>query len=50
MSFQRLLRALGSLAIAVPLLLAIGGVLAWGTIYEARFGTAAVQRTVYHSW
>ena len=24
--------------------------LAWGTIYEARFGTAAVQRFVYHAW
>ncbi len=43
-------RFLGSLAVAVPLLIAIAGVLAWGTIYEARFGTAAVQRFVYQSW
>ncbi len=35
---------------AVSLLIAIAGVLAWGTIYEARFGTAAVQRVVYTSW
>ena len=35
---------------AVGLLLAIGAVLAWGTIYEARFGTAAVQQLVYRSW
>ncbi len=35
---------------AVPLLIAIAAVLAWGTIYEARFGTAAVQRTVYQAW
>ncbi len=43
-------QALGSLALAVLLLLAIAGVLAWGTLYEARFGTAAVQQAVYRSW
>ena len=41
---------LGSLAIAVPLLIIIAVVLAWGTIYEATHGTAAVQRFVYHAW
>ena len=35
---------------AVALLVVIATVLAWGTIYEARFGTAAVQQFVYHSW
>ncbi len=35
---------------AVSLLVAIAAALAWGTIYEARFGTAAVQRFIYHSW
>ncbi len=35
---------------AAPLLLAIAAVLAWGTIYETRFGTAAVQRFVYRAW
>ena len=35
---------------AVTLLLAIALVLAWGTFYEARFGTPAAQRFVYHSW
>jgi len=35
---------------AVTLLVTIAAVLAWGTIYEARFGTAAVQRAVYQSW
>ncbi len=35
---------------AVTLLLVIAGVLAWGTMYETRFGTAAVQRFVYHAW
>ena len=46
----RILRFLGSLTIAVPLLITIAVVLAWGTIYEASFGTAAVQRFIYHSW
>ncbi|MBI3009880.1 MAG: cytochrome c biogenesis protein ResB [Candidatus Omnitrophica bacterium] len=45
-----LIRFLGSLSIAVPLLIAIAAVLAWGTIYETRFGTAAVQRFIYTSW
>ena len=47
---RRVVKLLGSLAIAVPLLIIIAAVLAWGTIYEARFGTAAVQRVVYHAW
>ena len=47
---KRWVQLLGSLRIAVPLLIAIAAVLAWGTIYEARFGTAAVQRFIYHSW
>src|SRR3989338_1742247 len=46
----RLARFFGSLAIAVPLLIAIAIVLAWGTLYETRFGTAAVQRVVYRAW
>lgn len=46
----RLLKWLGSLRIAVPLLIIIAAVLAWGTIYESRFGTAAVQRFVYRAW
>jgi len=46
----RVARWLGSLAVAIPLLGAIGGVLAWGTFYEARYGTAGVQRFVYQSW
>jgi hypothetical protein len=45
-----LMRWLGSLHLAAPLLVAIAGVLAWGTIYETRFGTAAVQRAVYQAW
>ena len=46
----RLLKMLGSLTLAAPLLVVIAGVLAWGTIYETRFGTAAVQRFVYQAW
>jgi hypothetical protein len=46
----RAIRLLGSLRIAVLLLVAIAIVLAWGTIYEARYGSAAVQRFIYHAW
>ncbi|MBI1953202.1 MAG: cytochrome c biogenesis protein ResB [Candidatus Omnitrophica bacterium] len=35
---------------AISLLVAIAAVLAWGTFYEVRFGTAAVQRFIYQSW
>ena len=45
-----LIRLLGSLTIAVPLLVTIAAVLGWGTFYEARFGTAAVQHFFYQSW
>jgi len=45
-----MLRLIGSLKIAVVLLIAIAAVLAWGTIYEVRYGTAAVQQFVYTSW
>ena len=47
---KRCLRFLGSLSMAVGLLIAIAAVLAWGTIYETQFGTAAVQRFMYQSW
>ncbi len=46
----RLVGWLGSLHIAVPLMLVIATVLGWGTFYEARFGTQAVQRLIYQSW
>ncbi len=48
--WTRVLPVVGSLGMAVFLLLAIASVLAWGTFYEARFGTPAAQRFVYHSW
>ncbi len=44
------MRFLGSLRLAVPLLVTMAVVLAWGTIYETRFGTAAVQRFIYQAW
>ncbi|MBI4342629.1 MAG: cytochrome c biogenesis protein ResB [Candidatus Omnitrophica bacterium] len=46
----RFIRSLGSLQIAAPLLITIAVVLAWGTIYETRYGTGAVQRFIYTSW
>lgn len=45
-----LFRVLGSLKVAVSLLVAIAAVLGFGTIYEARFGTASVQQFIYQSW
>ena len=47
---NRIVKLIGSLKLAVPLLVAIAAVLAWGTIYESRLGTAAVQRFVYRAW
>lgn len=49
MILQKIKSFIGSLAMAMALLLAIAAVLAWGTIYETRFGTAAVQRFIYHA-
>ncbi|MBI3324804.1 MAG: cytochrome c biogenesis protein ResB [Candidatus Omnitrophica bacterium] len=49
-SLPNALQWMGSVTLAVPLLVAIAAVLAWGTIYEARFGTASVQRFVYRAW
>ncbi len=43
-------RTLGSVWLAVPVLTALGLVLGIATFYEARFGTAAVQRDVYQSF
>ena len=47
---SRPVHVIGSLRVAVPLLITIAAVLAWGTIYETRFGTASVQRFVYQAW
>lgn len=47
---KRVMRVFGSLKIAVPLLVLIAVVLAWGTIYETLFGTASVQRFIYRAW
>src|SRR3989338_1822056 len=47
---KSLTRLLGSIKIAVFLLIIISVVLAWGTVYETLFGSAAVQRFIYHAW
>ena len=47
---NRVVKLLGSIRIAVPLLITIAIVLAWGTVYESRYGTAAVQRFIYTAW
>lgn len=43
------LRVVGSVWMAVPVVLALAAALAAGTWYEARFGTPAAQRDVYRS-
>ena len=46
---NRMIRVIGSLKMAVFLIITIAVVLSWGTIYEVRYGTAAVQRFIYTS-
>jgi cytochrome c biogenesis protein ResB len=47
---KRTLSFIGSLQMAVVLLVAIGATLAYGTWFEATHNTAAVQRYVYQAW
>lgn len=47
--FDRILRFLGSIKLAVPLLSAIIGILIWATFYESEVGTATVQQEIYKS-
>ena len=47
--YERILRFLGSIKLAVPLLTVIIGILIWGTFYEAKVGSATVQYEVYKS-
>jgi len=48
-SARQVLAALGSMRLAVPLLVVLVCVLAGGTLYEARHGTAAALERVYHA-
>ena len=48
--FVRLFRVLGSLKLAVVLLVIIAGVLAIATFYESAASTKAVTTQVYKSW
>lgn len=45
-----LLRACGSLRLAVVLMGCLGCVLAWATLVESRYGTAAAQFGIYQAW
>ena len=47
--FERIIRFLGSIKLAVPLLSAIIGILIWATFYESEVGTTTVQQEVYKS-
>ncbi len=47
---RRILKFLASLQLAVIIILALGGLTAWGTFVEAQYGDAvAAQKLVYHS-
>ena len=46
---DRLIRFVGSLKLAVPLLSTIIGILIWATFYESQVGSTAVQQEVYKS-
>lgn len=43
-------RFVSSIRMAVPLLLIIGTVLAYGTLYESRYGAKLAQQFIYHAW
>ena len=46
---DRLIRFIGSIKLAVPLLSAIIGILIWATFYESQVGSTTVQQEVYKS-
>jgi hypothetical protein len=51
MTFKKVVHNLASLKFAVVVILAIGALVAWGTIVEAMYMDAKMaQETVYHSW
>ncbi|MEL6495087.1 MAG: cytochrome c biogenesis protein ResB [Cyanobacteria bacterium J06623_7] len=45
----QLIRFIGSIKLAVPLLSAIVGILIWATFYEAEVGSTTVQQEIYKS-
>ena len=46
---DRIIRFIGSIKLAVPLLSAIIGILIWATFYESRVGSTTVQQEIYKS-
>lgn len=46
---DRIIRFIGSIKLAVPLLSAIIGILIWATFYESQVGSTTVQQEVYKS-
>lgn len=47
--FDRIIRFIGSIKLAVPLLSVIVGILIWATFYESQVGSTTVQQEVYKS-
>lgn len=46
---RSLIQWLGSIELAVIIIISLGVIIAWGTIVEARFDATAAQKLVYHS-
>lgn len=49
MGSNRIIRFLGSIQLAVPLLTLIIGILIWATFYESQVGSTSVQQEIYKS-
>lgn len=47
--FDRIIRFVGSIKLAVPLLSTIIGILIWATFYESQVGSTTVQQEIYKS-
>ncbi|MEM9509358.1 MAG: cytochrome c biogenesis protein ResB [Cyanobacteria bacterium P01_E01_bin.35] len=47
--FERFIRFISSIKLAIPLLSAIIGILIWATFYESQVGSATVQQEIYKS-
>ncbi len=47
--FDRIVRFIGSIKLAVPLLSLIIGILIWATFYESQVGSTTVQQEIYKS-
>jgi hypothetical protein len=47
---RKVIKKLASIQLAVVLMLALGIIIAWGTIVESRYDALAAAKFVYHTW